>query len=228
MRRLLASGYFASVQASIDPDIAQADDATVTLVDHRGADEALRSSAPATPPTREYRVSATYSDVNIDGQRAADLRRARASKRKCSRPTLRFVRPPTPAGWIDTLRRRRRSAPTSKNLDNAHRRGHRAPPRDRRARARRQFGVGFFANEQEPQGAAKRPSHALYVDGEYTWRNVDNLARADAGLDGRRAARRRRSRRVDRAVRPRDRAHRRMVADRRATTARRASSKPAR
>jgi translocation and assembly module TamA len=37
------------------------------------------------------------------------------------------------------------------------------------------FGIGFYVNTQAPEGAPSEASHALYVDGEYTWRNVDDL-----------------------------------------------------
>ena len=51
VRRLLASNYFASVQVSIDPDVAHADDATVTLSIIEGTHEATSSSVRATRPT---------------------------------------------------------------------------------------------------------------------------------------------------------------------------------
>ena len=37
------------------------------------------------------------------------------------------------------------------------------------------FGAGFYVDQQQPMGSATEDSHALYVDGEYTWRRVDNL-----------------------------------------------------
>ena len=65
VRRLLASGYFASVQASIDPDVAQADDAKVTLSIIEAPTKRLEFGAGYSTDT-QYRVSASYSDVNID------------------------------------------------------------------------------------------------------------------------------------------------------------------
>ena len=64
-RRLLASGYFASVQASIDPDPAQADDAKVTLSIIEAPAKRLEFGAGYSTDT-QYQVSASYSDVNID------------------------------------------------------------------------------------------------------------------------------------------------------------------
>jgi translocation and assembly module TamA len=43
------------------------------------------------------------------------------------------------------------------------------------------FGIGFFNDEQTPSGFPNAYSHALYIDGEYTWRNVDNLLEPTRG-----------------------------------------------
>src|SRR4029453_4462301 len=43
------------------------------------------------------------------------------------------------------------------------------------------FGVGFYVNQQTPFGFPTESSHALYVDGEYTWRNVDSLLQPSKG-----------------------------------------------
>jgi translocation and assembly module TamA len=43
------------------------------------------------------------------------------------------------------------------------------------------FGVGFYENDQTPFGSPTEYSHALYVDGEYTWRNVDDLLQPSRG-----------------------------------------------
>ncbi|MFO1413105.1 MAG: hypothetical protein U1F10_04195 [Burkholderiales bacterium] len=47
--------------------------------------------------------------------------------------------------------------------------------RHRRRAAHPAFGLGYFENDQAPYGQPTQWAHALYVDGEYTWRNVDDL-----------------------------------------------------
>jgi translocation and assembly module TamA len=85
----------------------------------------------------------------------------------------RLVRPPAPGGRIDTyavgLQRTdivdlvtRTAAITARRRAIDERR---TP----------EFGIGFYVNEQTPAGFPTESSHALYVDGEYTWRNVDSL-----------------------------------------------------
>ena len=43
------------------------------------------------------------------------------------------------------------------------------------------FGLGFYEDDQTPSGQPTQSSHALYVDGEYTWRNVDDLLSPTSG-----------------------------------------------
>jgi translocation and assembly module TamA len=171
VRRLLASNYFASVQASIDPDPAHADDATVTLSIIEAPSRRLEFGAGYSTDT-QYRVSASYSDVNLD-DKGLQLWTSLRIESKIQQVDARFVRPPTPTGWIDTYG----AGAQRTDIENLKTRTAAVTVRRRAIDERRTpaFGIGFFVNEQEPQGAPKESSHALYVDGEYTWRNVDNI-----------------------------------------------------
>jgi translocation and assembly module TamA len=171
VRRLLASGYFASVQASIDTDVAQADNATVTLSLIEAPARRLEFGAGYSTDT-QYRVSASYSDVNVNGRGLQMFGSARVESR-VQQVDLRFVRPPTAGGWIDTYA----GGVQRTDIENLVTRTAAITARRRTVAERRTpaFGIGFFANDQTPSGQPTESSHALYVDGEYTWRNVDNL-----------------------------------------------------
>jgi len=171
VRRLLASGYFASVQASIDTDVAQAEHAKVTLSVIEAPSRRLEFGAGYSTDT-EYRASASYSDVNLDGHGLQMYTNARVET-KVQQLDLRFVRPPTPTGWIDTYA----ATLQRTDIENLVTRTAAVTARRRAIDERRTpaFGIGFYQNDQTPDGLPTESSHALYVDGEYTWRNVDDL-----------------------------------------------------
>jgi translocation and assembly module TamA len=177
VRRLLASNYFASVQASIDPDVARADDATVTLSLIEAPTKRFEAGAGYSTDT-QYRVSASYTDVDFNGEGLQMWTSARIES-KIQQADVRFVRPPTPTGWIDTYG----GGVQRTDIENLVTRTAAVTVRRRAIEERRTpaFGIGFFTNDQEPQGAPKESSHALYVDGEYTWRNVDDILEPTRG-----------------------------------------------
>jgi len=177
VRRLIASNYFASVQSAIDPDPSQADNATVTLSIIEAPTRRFEAGAGYSTDT-EYRVSASYSDVNLDDKGLQMWASARIES-KVQQFDLRFVRPPTPTGWIDTYG----TGVQRTDIENLITRTAAVTARRRAIDERRTpaFGIGFFVNDQEPLGAPKESAHALYVDGEYTWRNVDDILEPTRG-----------------------------------------------
>ena len=171
VRRLLGSGYFASVQAAIDPDPARADNSPVTVNIIEAPTKRIELGAGYSTDTK-YRGSASYSDVNIDGsglQMHADAR----IESKVQSAHLRFVRPPTPSGWIDTFA----SSLARTDIENLVERTASVTARRRglNERSTPAFGVGFYASEEAPENAPRDRAHAVFVDGEYTWRRVDDL-----------------------------------------------------
>jgi len=177
VRRLLASGYFASVQASIDPDPAQADDAKVTLSIIEAPTKRLELGAGYSTDT-QYQVSAAYSDVNINDRGLQFYTSARIET-KIQQVDARFVLPPTASGWIDTYA----TGAQRTDIEDLVTRTVAVTARRRAIDERRTpaFGVGFYVNQQTPFGFPTESSHALYVDGEYTWRNVDSLLQPSKG-----------------------------------------------
>jgi translocation and assembly module TamA len=99
VRRLLASGYFASVQARLDTNPGNADDATLTLSLIEAPPKRLEFGLGYSSDT-QFRASANYSDVDIDGkglQFSANVR----LESKLTSVDLRLVQPPTDRGWIN-------------------------------------------------------------------------------------------------------------------------------
>lgn len=176
-RRLLASGYFASVQASINPDTAEADNAKVTLSIIEAPTKRLEFGAGYSTDT-QYQVSASYSDVNINDRGLQFYTSARIET-KIQQIDARFVRPPTASGWIDTYG----AIVQRTDIEDLLTRTAAITARRRAIDERRTpaFGIGFYVNQQTPFGFPTESSHALYVDGEYTWRNVDSLLQPSKG-----------------------------------------------
>jgi translocation and assembly module TamA len=177
IRRLLASGYFASVQATIDPDPAQAEDATITMAFIEAPTRRLEAGLGYSTDT-QYRVSGSYVNLDTGGtglQFYADAR----IETKIQEASLRFVRPPTSGGWIDTFGVQLQGT----DIENLATRTMSISARRRGLDERRTlaFGIGFYNDEQTPSGYATTYSHALFLDGEYTWRNVDNLLEPTRG-----------------------------------------------
>ncbi len=177
IRRLLASGYFASVQGSIDPDPAQADAATVTLAFIEAPTRRLEAGIGYSTDT-QYRVSANYANLDTRGSGLQFYADARIES-KTQEASLRLVRPPTAAGWIDSWSVQLQGT----DIENLQTRTSSITMRRRALDERRTpaFGIGFFNDEQTVAGYPNVYAHALYVDGEYTWRNVDNLLEPTRG-----------------------------------------------
>jgi len=177
IRRLLASGYFASVQGSIDPDPAQAEAATVTLSFIEAPPRRLEAGFGYSTDT-QYRLSANYVNLDTRGMGLQFYADARIES-KIQEASLRLVRPPTAGGWIDSWGLQLQGT----DIENLVTRTASITWRRRGLDERRTpaFGIGFYNDEQRPSGFPYAYSHALYIDGEYTWRNVDNLLEPTRG-----------------------------------------------
>jgi translocation and assembly module TamA len=171
VRRLLASGYFASVQASIDANPENADHATVTVTVIEAPPKRLEFGAGYSTDT-QYRVSAAYNDMNVNGHGLQMYTSARIET-KVQEANIRFVRPPTSGGWIDSFG----AGIEYTDIENlvTHTASIKARRRAIEERRTPAFGIGYYWDAQTPSGWPKELSHALYIDAEYTWRNVDDL-----------------------------------------------------
>ena len=121
-------------------------------VDHRGAHQARRvrrGLLDRHAVSRERVLQRRQSRR----QGAADVRRARASSRRCSRPTCASCGRRRPTGWIDTYG----TGVQRTDIENLITRTAAVTARRRAIDERRTpaFGIGFFANDQEPLGCAQ-------------------------------------------------------------------------
>ena len=171
IRRLLASGYFASAQASIVPDPEHADRAPVTLAMIESPAKRLELGIGYSTDT-EFKASGNYSDVNIDGHGLQFFADARFET-KLSSGTVRFVLPPAPGGWLDAYA----GGLVRTNIENLITRTAFVTARRRSIdeSSTPTFGAGYYVDSQSVTDIPTQNSHALYIDGEYTWRRVDNL-----------------------------------------------------
>ncbi len=171
VRRLLGSGYFASVQASIDTDRAQADHAQVTISVIEAPPKRLELGVGYSTDT-EFRASLTYNDMNVNG-RGMQMYNTLRIESLVQSAAVRFVLPPRPGGWIDTFA----TGVERTDIENLITRTASVTWRRRSVDERRTpaFGLGFYVDDQAPYEMPSQSSHALFADAEYTWRNVDDL-----------------------------------------------------
>ena len=143
--------------------------------------------------------------MNIDGRGLQFYTDARIES-KTQGVNARVVRPPSPTGWIDSVG----AGYLRTDIENLVTRTSSVIARRRAMDERRTpaFGIGYYWDDQTPQDQPTESSRALYVEARLHVAQRRQPVAADAGMDGHRACRRRRSRRVDRAVRAGDRARR--------------------
>lgn len=171
VRRLNGSGYFASVQAVIDTDPANADDATIRTAVIEAPPKRFEGGVGFSTDTR-FRVYANYRDVDVDGNATQFYADGRIETDQQG-AALRFVRPPNDHGWVDSAGARYQQT----DLNNLQTKSIGASLRRASIEERNQwqFGAAFLDDKQEPEGAEDSTAHALYVDVEHIWRRVDDL-----------------------------------------------------
>lgn len=171
VRRLNASGYFASAQAAVDPDTAHADDATVKVAVIEAPAKRLEGGFGYSTDV-EFRGNASYRDVNLDGRGLQMLVEGRLES-KLQSTSVRFTQPPNDAHWIGTYsavaERTDIEGLVTRTLS-AGTRWHTVEERDERA-----LSATYYLDEQQPAGAEWVRSHAVYLEAERYWRRTDNL-----------------------------------------------------
>jgi translocation and assembly module TamA len=177
VRRLNGSGYFASVQAVIDTDPANADDATIRTAVIEAPRRKFEGGVGFSTDTR-FRINASYGDVDIDG-RATQFYADGRIETDQQGAALRFVRPPNARGWVDSAGVRYEQT----NLNNLKTKSIGGSVRRAAIEERNQwqFGAAFLNDRQEPEGGVASTAHALYLDVERIWRRVDDLIAPTTG-----------------------------------------------
>ena len=190
MRRLNGTGYFASARAAIDTEPATADDATLNVAVIEAPTRKIEGGIGYSTDT-EFRVNGSYRNVDIDGH-ATQLNAEARIETLLQSASLRFVRPPNAAGWIDAAIVKDEHTNLNELRTKTASVGVRRQTIDERNQW--QYGAQFIDDQQAPVGADESKSHALYVDVERIWRRVDDLvaptlgwifdAQAGAGVPG--------------------------------------------
>jgi translocation and assembly module TamA len=176
-RRLNATGYFSSVQASIDPDTAHPDDATIRLAvieaPTRRLEAGLRYSTDV-----QMAANFSYRDVNVDREGLQMLVTGELD-RKIQSGSLRFTQPATAAGWLPTWV----VGAKRTDIENLITHTAAAGTRWRTLEETRERAISgwFFLDDQYPADAASQRSHAAYVEVEQHWREVDDLVAPKRG-----------------------------------------------
>ena len=180
VRNLNASGYFSSVQASIDTASAHPEDATVRVAVIEAQTKTFEGGIGYSTDLR-YTAKISYRDVNIDGHGLQLLLDAQYDA-EIQGGTLRFVQPANAAGWIGQWL----VAANQTNIEGLATKtasgGTRWSTLDwRRERA---LAATYYLDEQFPDGAPSSRSHALYLEAEQYWRETDVLLAPTRGWMG--------------------------------------------
>jgi translocation and assembly module TamA len=171
VRRLNASGYFASVQAKIDPGTTQPENATVDIAVIEARPKRFEGGVGYSTDV-QWRINASYRDVNLDGHGTQFLADGRLESRIQS-GAVKFQRPPTDFHWIATYFAGAERTDIESLVTRTAAFGTRWNSIDERDE--RAISATYFIDEQQPAGAASTRANALYAEYEWHWRRVDDL-----------------------------------------------------
>ena len=177
VRRLDASGYFASVHAEIDPDPAQAGEATVRVNVIEAPTKRVEAGVGFSTDTR-WRGNFLWRDVDFGG-RAVQFNVDARVESKVQGVSLRFVQPPDERGWRDSWGAQIERT----DIENLFTRTTLAAWRRQSIEERRQlaYGAAYYIDQQHPQDGEDVDAHALFLDGAWTRREVDDLVSPSKG-----------------------------------------------
>jgi translocation and assembly module TamA len=178
VRRLAASGYFASVQASIDAESANPDDATVRVSVVEAPTHRFEGALSYSTDT-QFGVRASYTDVDID-ERALQMRLDGRFEVKQQLAKVAFTWPPTASKWLDSVSVGAQRTDFQNNEESTagvdfQRRGV-----DERAHAL--YRAALLYDKQVPVGAPSSSAYATYVEAGYVLRRVDDLLSPTRGF----------------------------------------------
>jgi translocation and assembly module TamA len=171
VRRLNATGYFASAQATLAPDPADAESAPVKVsVIEAPAKKFSGGVGFATDVL--YLAQLGFDNVNVDG-RGLQFRSDLRVDSKQQDATVKFtLAPRTPAytdSFIGKLDHTDISGLTTKDIAFGWMR-QTADPRNQTT-----YSTFYYVSQQHPPNVVLEHSHALYVEAGHAWRRVDDL-----------------------------------------------------
>ncbi len=177
VRRLNASGYFASVQAKVDPETTHPEDATVDIAVIEGRTKRFDGGLGYSTDV-QFRANATYRDVNVDGHGLQLLAEGRLET-KIQSGGVKFTRPPFDFGWIATFG----GGYERTNIESLVTRTAAVGTRWHTIEERNEHALSatYYLDRQYPAGAPSQKANALYAEYERHWRRVDDLIAPSTG-----------------------------------------------
>ncbi len=171
VRRLNATGYFASAQATVAPDPANAESAPVkvTLIE---APSKKFSGGIGFATDVLYLAQLSFDNVNLDG-RGLQFRSDLRVDSKQQNATVKFTLPPKTPSYTDSFTAKLDhtdiSGMTTKDIAVGWTR-QTADVRDQTT-----YSAFYYVSRQEPPFGVLERSHALYGEVGHAWRRVDDL-----------------------------------------------------
>ena len=178
LRRLNGSGYFASSQATIDAEPAQAGAATVHLRVIEAPEKKV-STGIGFSTDRLYRVQGTYDDFNLD-RRGLRLHTDLDVEGKVQSATLRFTLPPHVPRYIDSFPTIAAHTDISGLQTNEFSTGWTRKTSSERDQLT--YSATFYVSQQMPEHADSARARALVFAIGRTWRHVDDLLSPTRGF----------------------------------------------
>ncbi|HVF65799.1 MAG TPA: BamA/TamA family outer membrane protein [Casimicrobiaceae bacterium] len=178
VRRLAASGYFASVQASIDTTAVDPNDATVRVAVVEAPTHRFEGALSYSTDT-EFGARATYTNVNVDA-RALQMRIEGRFELKQQLARVTFTWPPTLSKWLDSASIGAQRTEFQNNEETTA-----AIDFTRRGvdeRAHPVFRAALLYDKQVPAGATASSARAAYLETGYVLRRVDDLLSPTRGF----------------------------------------------
>lgn len=183
VRRLSATGYFGSVQAAIDAQSPNPEDATLDVSVIEGPTHRLEGGLSFSTDTG-FGARVGYTNVNLD-ERGLQMRVEGRLETKQQLARATFTWPPTATRWIDAVILDIERTDIENTVEaNA---GVALERRGIDERDMPYFRAEFYTDRQEPEGADRVSSHATYLEAGYIRRRVDDLLTPTRGwmVDGR-------------------------------------------
>jgi translocation and assembly module TamA len=171
VRRLNATGYFASTQATLAPDPALAESAPVKVTVIEAPTKKFSGGVGFATDVL-YLAQLSFDNVNLDG-RGLQFRSDLRVDSKQQDATVKFtLAPRTPAytdSFIAKLDHTDISGLTTKDIAFGWMR-RTADPRNQTT-----YSTFYYVSHQQPPNVVLEHSHALYFEAGHAWRRVDDL-----------------------------------------------------
>lgn len=177
VRRLNGTGYFASVQATLDNDPAHADAAPVRVAVIEAPPRRVEAGIGFSTDTA-FRGNLSYRDVDF-ASRAIQMHIDARIESKLQSGAIRFVTPPAANGWSTSTFANVERTDIAGLVTQTGSTGVRMISLEERDQW--QYGAALYEDEQHPADAEAISSHALYIDAERIWRRVDDLTSPTRG-----------------------------------------------